>query len=75
MDTSGDLAVGILMGRYGDVAIFKNASGTGTVYTTPLDEEFFDGYDNQGNLFCRRLYRQPLGLRARRAPEGQHEIP
>ena len=31
--------------------IFKNASGSGTVYATPLVEEYFDGYDNQGNLF------------------------
>jgi hypothetical protein len=50
MDTSGDLAVGNLSG--GEVAIFKNASGSGTIYSTPLDEEFFDGYDNQGNLFA-----------------------
>jgi hypothetical protein len=55
MDTSGDLAVGILQASgpgAGDVVIFKNASGPGTAYTTPLDEEFFDGYDNQGNLFA-----------------------
>jgi hypothetical protein len=53
MDTTGDLAVGILYGSGGgDVVIFKNASGTGTVYTTPMDEEFFDGYDNNGNLFA-----------------------
>ena len=55
MDTSGDLAVGILEASGaggGDVVIFKNASGSGTAYTTPLDEEFFDGYDNQGNLFA-----------------------
>ena len=56
MDTSGDLAVGILYASSGpgggDVVIFKNASGSGTVIPTPLDEEFFDGYDNQGNLFA-----------------------
>jgi len=53
MDSSGDLAVGILDGSgSGDVVIYKNASGSGTVYTTPLAEEFFDGYDNQGNLFA-----------------------
>ena len=50
MDTSGDLAVGILSN--GDVVIFKNASGSGTVMTTPLGEEYFDGYDNNGNLFA-----------------------
>jgi hypothetical protein len=49
MDTSGDLAVGILNGSgAGDIVIFKNASGSGTFMATPLDEEFFDGYDNQG---------------------------
>jgi hypothetical protein len=56
MDAGGDLAVGIYDGSAsvgdGDVVIFKNASGSGTVYTTPLEEEFFDGYDNQGNLFA-----------------------
>ena len=56
MDANGDLAVGIYDGTAsasgGDIVIFKNASGSGTVYTTPLDEEFFDGYDNQGNLFA-----------------------
>jgi hypothetical protein len=36
----------------GDVVIFKNASGSGTAYTTPLDEQFFDGYDSPGNLFA-----------------------
>ena len=53
MDTNGDLAVGILYGSGGgDVVIFKNARGSGTVITTPLSEEYFDGYDNQGNLFA-----------------------
>jgi hypothetical protein len=53
MDTSGDLAVGILDGSGGgDVIIFQNATGTGTVYTTPLFAEYFCGYDNQGNLFA-----------------------
>jgi hypothetical protein len=55
MNTSGDLAVGILYASGaggGDVVIFKNGSGSPTVYTTALDEEFFDGYDNQGNLFA-----------------------
>jgi hypothetical protein len=57
MDTSGDLAVGILYNPSsgsggGDIVIFPHASGSGTVYTTPLVEEYFDGYDNQGNLFA-----------------------
>jgi hypothetical protein len=55
MDASGDLAVGIF-GEAGpgggDVVIFKNASGSGTVYSTPLSSEYFDGYDPQGNLFA-----------------------
>jgi len=69
MNTDGDLAVGILYGGSsgesgGQVVIFKNASGTGTVYTTPLDEEFFNGYDNQGNLFADGFkgYRSDFGL-------------
>jgi hypothetical protein len=56
MDASGDLAVGILYNDYGagggDIVIYKNATGSGTVYTTPLAEAYFDGYDNQGNLFA-----------------------
>jgi hypothetical protein len=56
MNASGDLAVGILLGnsysRGGQVVIFKNASGSGTVYNTPLYKEYFDGYDPSGNLFA-----------------------
>jgi hypothetical protein len=56
MDSNGDLAVGILYNFSGsgggDVIIFKDASGSGTAYTTGLAEEFFDGYDNKGNLFA-----------------------
>jgi hypothetical protein len=56
MDSNGDLAVGILYNIYGsgggDIIIFKGASGSGTVYSTGLAEEFFDGYDNKGNLFA-----------------------
>jgi hypothetical protein len=56
MNTSGDLAVGILLGNSygpgGQVVIFKNASGSGTVYNTPLAKEYFDGYDPSGNLFA-----------------------
>jgi hypothetical protein len=55
MDTSGDLAVGILYDNSGsgggDIVIFKNATGSGTVMKTPLVREYFDGYDNKGNLF------------------------
>jgi len=55
MNTSGDLAVGVFFesgSGGGDVVIFKNASGTGTVFSTPLEAEYFDGYDNEGNLFA-----------------------
>lgn len=55
MNTRGDLAVGVLYASGaggGDVVIFKNANGSPTAYPTALDEEFFDGYDNQGNLFA-----------------------
>ena len=56
MNTSGDLAVGILYNYFGpgggDIIIFKHASGSGTVMATPLSAEFFDGYDNKGNLFA-----------------------
>ena len=56
MDTSGDLAVGILYNVSGpgggDIVIFPHATGSGTVMTTPLAREYFDGYDNQGNLFA-----------------------
>ncbi|MGA7355171.1 MAG: hypothetical protein WBW76_07060 [Candidatus Cybelea sp.] len=56
MNTSGDLAVGVLLGNSygpgGQVVIFKNATGSGKVYTTPLDREYFNGYDPSGNLFA-----------------------
>ena len=52
MNTAGDLAVGILDGpSEGDVLIFKGATGSGTFYTSALEREYFDGYDNKGNLF------------------------
>ena len=52
MNTSGDLAVGILSGAGGgDIVIFKHARGKAKVITSSLAREYFDGYDNQGNLF------------------------
>ncbi len=52
MDTTGDLAVGILNGpSTGDIDIYKNAVGSGTFIKTPLAREYFDGYDVNGNLF------------------------
>jgi hypothetical protein len=73
MDTSGDLAVGILYASGaggGDVVIFKDASGSGKVYTTPLDEEFFDGYDNQGNLFADGFTGDRSGFALVELPKG-----
>jgi hypothetical protein len=56
MNTSGDLAVGILLGNSygsgGQVVIFKNASGSGKAYKTPLAKEYSNGYDSSGNLFA-----------------------
>jgi hypothetical protein len=49
MDEKGDLAVGGL--NNGDIVIFKHASGSGKVLSTPLSREYFDGYDPQGDLF------------------------
>ncbi|HEV3089990.1 MAG TPA: hypothetical protein VGX91_00955 [Candidatus Cybelea sp.] len=73
MDSSGDLAVGILYASGaggGDVVIFKNASGSGKVYTTPLDEEFFDGYDNAGNLFADGFTGDRSGFALVELPKG-----
>jgi hypothetical protein len=56
MNTSGDLAVGILLsdsyGSAGQQVIFKKAKGKGKVYQTPLARAFFAGYDAKGNLFA-----------------------
>ncbi len=56
MNKNGDLAVGVLLGDSygagGQQIIFKNASGSGTVHTTPLAKAYFAGYDPQGNLFA-----------------------
>lgn len=52
MNTDGDLAVGILAGpNTGSMVVFKKAKGSGTIIKTPLVQEFFDGYDDKGNLF------------------------
>jgi hypothetical protein len=63
MDTSGDLAVGILDGAdSGGVVIYKNARGSGRAYRTPLSAEFFDGYDSKGNLFADGFIGSNFGL-------------
>jgi hypothetical protein len=73
MNTNGDLAVGILYAEGaggGDVVIFKKASGAGTAYSTPLDEEFFDGYDNKGNLFADGFTGDRSGFALVELPKG-----
>ena len=76
MNSSGDLAVGILAGsNEGDVVIFKNASGSGTPIRTPLAEEFFDGYDNQANLFADGfISRNRSGFALVELPEGSSKF-
>ena len=73
MNTNGDLAVGILYASGaggGDVVIFKNATGTPTAYSTPLDEEFFNGYDAQGNLFADGFTGDRSGFALVEMPKG-----
>jgi hypothetical protein len=71
MDTSGDLAVGLLDGpSEGDVVIFKKATGSGTFIKTPLIEEFFDGYDNKGNLFFDGFGRGNYAFQLAEIPKG-----
>jgi hypothetical protein len=65
MNSDGDLAVGILVGNpngAGDVVIFKGASGAGSVISTPMRTEFFDGYDAKGNLFADGYISNGFGL-------------
>ncbi|MGA8475830.1 MAG: hypothetical protein WB681_12280 [Candidatus Cybelea sp.] len=68
MNAGGDLAVGNLTN--GKVIIFKHASAPGKVYTTPLDEEFFDGYDNKGNLFADGFTGYRTGFALIELPKG-----
>ncbi|HLY03958.1 MAG TPA: hypothetical protein VKR56_15845 [Candidatus Cybelea sp.] len=80
MDAGGDLAVGILDNYSGsgsgggDVVIFKNATGKGVAYTTPLDEEFFDGYDPKGNLFADGFTGDRSGFALVELPEGSSKF-
>jgi hypothetical protein len=77
MDASGDLAVGILYASGaggGDVVIYKNASGSGTVYTTALDEEYFDGYDDRGNLFADGFTGDRSGFALVELPKGSSKF-
>jgi hypothetical protein len=73
MDKTGDLAVGILYASGaggGYVVVFKNASGSGTAYPTPLDEEFFDGYDPNGDLFADGFTGDRSGFALVELPKG-----
>ncbi|HEX3458937.1 MAG TPA: hypothetical protein VHR97_13390 [Candidatus Baltobacteraceae bacterium] len=78
MNNQGDLAVGILYGHSygpgGQVLIFKNGSGSPTVYTTPLDEEFFNGYDNKGNLFADGFTGDRSGFALVELPKGSNKF-
>lgn len=73
MDPKGNLAVGILYSAgsgSGDVVIFQNATGTPTAYATPLGQEFFDGYDNKGDLFADGYASDGGGFRLVELPKG-----
>jgi hypothetical protein len=79
MDSIGDLAVGILYGTStgdsgGQVVIFENGTGTGKTYSTPLDEEFFDGYDGQGNLFADGFTGDRSGFALVELPKGSSKF-
>jgi hypothetical protein len=47
--TTGDLAITIL--GAGEVVVFAGGSGSGTTVADGLSSSYFDGYDNQGDLF------------------------
>ncbi|MGA9420413.1 MAG: hypothetical protein WBV40_14815 [Candidatus Cybelea sp.] len=75
LDPAGDLVVGILDGAHsGDIVVFKNASGTGTYVSTPLAREFFEGYDNKGNLFFDGPSRQSGASQLDEMPNGSTKI-
>jgi hypothetical protein len=75
MNLDGDLAVGILYATSsfdggGEVVIYKHGSGSGTVYTTPLNQEFFDGYDSNGDLFADGFTGDRSGFALVELPKG-----
>jgi hypothetical protein len=51
---TGNLAVTIYSSY--QVVIFANARGPGRVYSTPLEQPYYGGYDNHGNLYVDGLY-------------------
>jgi hypothetical protein len=79
MNAGGDLAVGILSANFGhggysgggQVVIFKNATGSPTVYTTAMDQEYFNGYDNKGNLFADGFTGARSGFALVELPKGK----
>lgn len=77
MNADGDLAVGVLYASGaggGDVVIFKKATGSGVAYRTALDEEFFDGYDNKGNLFADGFTGNRTGFALVELPNGSSKF-
>ena len=58
----------------GYVVIFKKRRGKPIVYKTPLDEEFFDGYDNQGNLFADGFTGDRTGFALVELPKGSSKF-
>jgi hypothetical protein len=75
MNTMGDLAVGILYASgAGSILIYKHASGSGTLMSTPLDEEFFDGYDDKGNLFADGFTGNRSGFALVELPKGSKKF-
>lgn len=75
LDSAGDLTVGVLDGAHsGDIVIFKNASGSGTYVSTPLAREYFEGYDNKGNLFLDGPSRQGYASQLDEMPKGTTKI-
>jgi len=51
---TGNLAVTIYSSY--QVVIFANAKGPDRIYSTPLDQPYYDGFDNNGNLYVDGLY-------------------
>jgi hypothetical protein len=58
----------------GDIVIFKHARGSGTVMSTPLAREYFDGYDDQGNLFFDGLTTNYGGFALVELPKGSSKF-
>ena len=73
MNTSGDLAVGIFYGQLGpggQVVIFKNGSGSGTVYTHAVGRRVLRRLRQQRESLRRRLYGDRSGFALVELPKG-----